>query len=143
MLLIQLSPLPFLPYGGQFSFGGSAERHPIPSLHGEHGSSFPGRTPPNDTVNFKSMVGIKPGDSDVVIECQVNEFPCIWFAEHFIAWSHIYPVFMYKVSTLTHFPLEPGCDNYSFLDQAVEDFMCALDSILMDSQQQATTGCIV
>ena len=40
---------------------------------------------------------------------------------------------MGKVSTLTHFPLNPGCDNYSFLDQAVADFVHDLDSILTDS----------
>ena len=40
---------------------------------------------------------------------------------------------MGKVSTLTHFPLELGCENYSFLDQAVTDIEHGLDSILMDS----------
>ena len=34
------------------------------------------------------------------------------------------------MSTLTHFPLEPECDYYSFLDQAVAYFQHGLDSIL-------------
>ena len=37
------------------------------------------------------------------------------------------------MSTLTHFPLEPDCEDYSFLDQAVEDFEHGMDSILTDS----------
>ena len=32
-----------------------------------------------------------------------------------------------------HFPLEPGCEDYSFLDQAVADFEQGLHSILIDS----------
>ena len=47
--------------------------------------------------------------------------------------SHIYPVFTGKVSSLTHFPLEPGSEDYAFLDQAVADFEQGLDSILTDS----------
>ena len=49
------------------------------------------------------------------------------------ACSHIYPGFTGKVSLLTHFPVEAGCDNYAFLDQAVADFEQGLDSILTDS----------
>ena len=37
------------------------------------------------------------------------------------------------VSSLTHFPLELGCEDYSFLDQAMADFEQGLDSILTDS----------
>ena len=37
------------------------------------------------------------------------------------------------MSSLTHFPLEPGCEGYAFLDQAVADFEQGLDSILTDS----------
>ena len=47
---------------------------PLTSLHGREGSSFPGWVPPNGTVNFKYVVGIKPGDSGVVIGYQVDEF---------------------------------------------------------------------
>ena len=39
---------------------------------------------------------------------------------------------MSKVSSLTHFPLEPGCEDYSFLDKAKVDFEQGLDSILSD-----------
>ena len=76
---------------------------------------------------------IKPGDSGVVIGYQVDEFTCNWSAEQLVACSHIYPGFTGKVSSLTHFPLEPGCEDYAFLDQAVADFEQGLDSILTDS----------
>ena len=46
-----------------------------------------------------------------------------------------YPGFTGKVSSLTHFPLEPGCEDYAFFDQAVADFEQGLDSILTDSLQ--------
>ena len=39
---------------------------------------------------------------------------------------------MGKVSSLTNFPHEPGCEDYSFLDQAVADFEQGLDFILND-----------
>ena len=75
--------------------------------------------PSDDAVNSDSVIGIKPGDSDVVIGYQVDEFTHTWSAEQFVAHSHIYPGFTGKVSSLTHFPLEPGCEDYAFLDQAV------------------------
>ena len=37
------------------------------------------------------------------------------------------------MSSVTHFPLEPGCEDYAFLDPAVADFEQGLDSILTDS----------
>ena len=37
---------------------------------------------------------------------------------------------MCKVSSLTHFPLEPEYEDFSFLDQAVAEFEQGLDSIL-------------
>ena len=51
--------------------------------------------------------------------------------------SHIYPGFTGKVSSLDHFALEPECEDYSFLDQAVADFEWGLDSILTDSLKTA------
>ena len=84
-------------------------------------------------VDSDSVMGIKPGDSGVVIGYQVDEFTCTWSAKWFVACSHIYPGFTGKVSSLTHFPLEPGCEQYAFLDQAVADFKQGLDSILTDS----------
>ena len=50
-----------------------------------------------------------------------------------MAHSHIYPGFTGKVLSLTHFTLEPGCEDYSFLDQAMTDFEQGLDSILTNS----------
>ena len=69
----------------------------------------------------------------MVIGYEVDEFTRTWSAEQFVACSHIYPGFTGKVSSLTHFPLEPGFEDYAFLDQAVDDFEQGLDSILTDS----------
>ena len=123
------------PLGGIYSLGGCIESHliPLPSLHDGEGSSFPHLVPSDDAVESDSVMGIKPGDSSVVIGYQVDEFTCTWSAEQFVACSHIYPGFTGKVSSLTHFPLEPGCEDYAFLDQAVADFEQGLDSILTDS----------
>ena len=86
---------PFQQYGGAHSLQGLADSHPIPlpSLHGEEGSIFLGFVLSNDTVDSKSVVGMKPGDSSVVIWYQVDEFTHTWSAEHFVAQSHIYPWF--------------------------------------------------
>ena len=48
----------------------------LSSLHGREQSSFPGCVPHNDTVNSKSLVVIKPGNSGVVIGYQVDKFVC-------------------------------------------------------------------
>ena len=106
---------------------------PLPSLHGGEGSSVPGLVPSNDTVESESAMGVKPVDSGVVIGYQIDEFTSTWSAEWFVAHSHIYPGLTGKVSSLTHFPLEPGCEDYSFLGQAVAGFEQGLDSILTDS----------
>ena len=128
-------PQPSHLYGGAYSLGGLAESHPIPppSLHDGEGSSFPGLVPLDDMVDSESVMGIKPCDSSVVIGYQVDEFTHTWSAEQFVACSHIYPGFTGKVLSLTHFPLEPGCEDYAFLDQAVADCEQGLDSILTDS----------
>ena len=89
--------------------------------------------PPDDTVNSETVMGVKPGYSIVVIGYQVDEFTHNWSAEQFVAHSHIYPGFTGKMSSLTHFSLEPECEDYAFLDQAVADFEQDLDSILTDS----------
>ena len=70
--------------------------------------------PSDDAVNSDSVMGIKPGDSGVVIGYQVDEFTRTWSADQFMAHSHIYPGFTGKVSSLTHFPLELGCEDYAF-----------------------------
>ena len=62
-------------------------------MHGGEGGSFPGSTPPNDTTHSASAVGVKSGNSGVVIGYEVDEFTCILVAEHFLALSHIYPGF--------------------------------------------------
>ena len=123
------------PIGGVYSLGGSIESHliPLPSIHDGEGSSFPGLVPSDDVVDPDSVMGIKLGDSGVVIGYQVDEFTCTWSAEQFVACFHIYPRFTGKVSSLTHFPLEPGCEDYAFLYQAVTDFEQGLDSILNNS----------
>ena len=114
---------------------GAWQSHLIPpsSLHGREGSSFPGLVPSNDTVDSESMMGIKPGDSGVVIGYQVDEFACTWSAGQFVVYFHIYPGFTGKVSSLTYFSLELCCEDYSFLDQAMAGFDQGLDSILTDS----------
>ena len=96
--------------GGVYSLGGSMESHPIPlpSLCDGEGSSFPGLVSSDDAVYSDSVMGIKPGDSGVVIGYQVDEFTHTWSAEQFVAHSHIYPGFTGKVSSLTHFPLNQG-----------------------------------
>ena len=96
------------PFGGVYSLGGSIGSHliPLPSLCDGEGSSFPGLVPSDDVVNSDSVMGIKPGDSGVVIGYQVDEFTCTWSAEQFVAHSHIYPGFTGEVSSLTHFSLE-------------------------------------
>ena len=68
----------------------------------------------------------------MVIGYQVDEFTHIWLAEYSIVQWHIYPGFMVKISKLIYFPLEPGCEDYSFLDQAVKGFGHGLNSILTD-----------
>ena len=62
---------------------------------------------------------VKLGDSGVVIGYHVDEFTCNCSAEQYVAHSHIYSGFTGKVSSLTDFPLELGCEDYSFVDQAM------------------------
>ena len=72
-------------------------------------------------VDSESAVGIKPGDSGVVIWYQVDELTCTWSEEWFVAHSHIYPGFTGKVSSPTHFPWNQGLRIIPFLHQAVAD----------------------
>ena len=103
-------PQPSHLYCGAYGLGGSVESHliPLPSLHDGEGSSFPDLVPSDDTVNSESVMDVEPGDSGAVIWYQVDEFTHTWSAEQFVVSSHIYPGFTGKVSSLTHFPLEPG-----------------------------------
>ena len=85
-------PQQFHQYNRAFSFMGSGETYliPLPFLHDRKGSSFPFSTSLSDTVYSESVMGIKPGDSGVMIGYWVDEFTHIWLAKHFIAQSHIY-----------------------------------------------------
>ena len=118
---------------------GAWQSHPIhlPSLHGRKDLLFQVVFPPVTQLTSESVVGIKPGGSGVVIWYQADQFTYTWSTGCFIAQSHIYPSFMAKVSTLTYFPLEPRCEDYSFFDQALEDLEDGLDSIPLDSVNTA------
>ena len=78
------------------------------------------------------MFGVKSGNRYVVVGYHVDDFTHTWSVDHYTTQSHIYPGFMGKLPT-TYFPLKQGCEDYSFLNQAVEDFKHGLDSILMNS----------
>ena len=65
--------------------------------------------------------------------------PILW---NVLLLYHIFPGLMFKVLTQTHFLLEPGCEDYSLLDQAIADFEHALDSTLTDCQN-TRVGCIL
>ena len=87
LLLIQLFPNHLV---GIQPWGPSGESPDLPpSLHDGEGSSFPGLVPSDDMVDPESVMGVKPGDSCVVIGYQVDEFTRIWSAEQFVAHSHI------------------------------------------------------
>ena len=92
---------------------GSAESQaiPLPSLHVGEKSSFPGCVPPSDMINSKSVVGIKPGDSGVMIGYQVDEFTDTWLVRHFLLSHTITLVLQARCQHSTHFPLELGCEN--------------------------------
>ena len=123
------------PIGGVYSLGGSIESHPIPLpfLCDGEGSSFPGLVPSDDAVDSDSVMGVKPGDCGVVIGYQVDEFTCTCLQSSFcgplphLSWVH------WQGVIINPFSLEPGCEDYAFLDQAVADFEQGLDSILTDS----------
>ena len=70
--------------GGTYSFGGLAEHDliPLPTPPGREGTSFLVFFPPNDTVNSKSMLCIKPGESSMVIGHQVVEPASTALEEH-------------------------------------------------------------
>ena len=55
----------------------------MPSLHGQEGSSLLDFVPSIDTVDSKSVMGTKPGDSSVS-GYQVGEFTCTLLVELFV-----------------------------------------------------------
>ena len=70
------------PIGGVYGLEGYIESPiPLPSLCDGEGPSFPGLEPSDDVVNSDSVMGIKPGDSGVVIGYQVDVFTHTWSAE--------------------------------------------------------------
>ena len=97
---------PFNQYGGEYSFGDMAESHliPVPSLHGSKGCSFPALVPPDDRVKSKAVVGLKPGDSNVVIDYQVDEFTHTCHAECFVAQSQMLLQIYRQAVYLSQFP---------------------------------------
>ena len=133
LLFTVLSAIPPIWWGNTALGTWQSHLMPPPSPYDGYMSSFPDSAPPYNRFNSESVVEVKPGDSGVGIEYQPDEFDHTWLLEHFLVQSHIYPPFIGKMSTLTHFIHELGCEDYSFLDQAVEDFENDLDSILMDS----------
>ena len=88
------------------------------------------------TQSTLNLVGVKPGDSRMVIEHQDDEFTHTWLVECFVAWSHIYPWFRSKVSTVAHFWLEPGCDDHFWTDQLKTLNMVLIPSSLTPSKHQ-------
>ena len=66
---------------------GAWQSHPIPlpSLHGGKQSSFLGSPSSSDIVDSESVVGIKLGDSGLVIRYYLDEFNHICIDECFIA----------------------------------------------------------
>ena len=68
MLFVQLSPQPFHQYSVAYSFESLAESPDSSTFPiWWEGSSLPGCVPTDDTVHSKSVMGIKPCDSGVVI----------------------------------------------------------------------------
>ena len=139
-------PQPFHPHGGAHSIGGLSVTWFLCLPYIVVGSSFPGSAPPNDTDDSK----ICGGALNLVIIVfwlhiiLMNLLAPGWWSTSLVnhTLSHIYPGLTGKESTLIHFPLEPQCEDYSFLDQAVEDFEHGLDSILTDFFQHTRIGCI-
>ena len=123
------------PIGGVYSLEDSIESHPIPlpCLCDGEGSSFPGLVPSDDAVNSDSVMGVKPVDSGVVIGYQIDEFTLHLVCRvvcgplPHLSWVH------WQGVIINPFFLEPGSEDYAFLDQAVADFKQGLDSILTDS----------
>ena len=92
------------------------------------GIFFAGFIPLDDTLN---LVGLKPGDANVVIGYGVDKVTHTWSVGHLVAQSHIHLTFI----GLTHFPLEQECEDYTSLDHTVAGFECGLDSILTDATE--------
>ena len=71
---------------------GAQQRNPIPLpyLLGGEGTSLLTFGQTDDTVDFKSVVGIKHGYSGMVIGYHADDFTCTYSAGYFAVQSHIY-----------------------------------------------------
>ena len=67
-----------------------------------------------------------------LIGYHVDKFTHTWL-RRLVVVSQIYISHKGKVVTLVHFPLGPGYEDYTFVDQAVEDVEHGLHAILTDS----------
>ena len=85
--------IPPIWWSRQLSWFGRKSANPsaIPTWQG---GVFFSRLFSTSNVMANSVVGVKPGDSGMVIGYQVDEFTCTWSSEFFIAQSHIYSEFM-------------------------------------------------
>ena len=87
---LSAAPSHFINMGGIHHWGldrESLDPFAFPILWGQ--CSFPGSAPSCDIVNYKPLLGVKPGDSGVMIGYQVNEFTHNWC---FTAQWNIYPL---------------------------------------------------
>ena len=77
------------------------------------GIFFSGGAPSSDTVNSESVMEIKPGDSGVWLDIRLMNFlkPGKWV---FHCSFTIFSWFHDEICTLTYFPFEPGCYDFSF-----------------------------
>ena len=73
---------------------------------------------------------------------QGSSFPHSFPPNDTVAQSHFNPGLMGKVSTLHCFLLEQGCEDYSFLDQAVDDLDHGIHSVHR-LYQHTSTGYIL
>ena len=84
LLFNQLSPRHSIHMVGHTTFGvQQCDLIPLLSSHDREGTSFPGCVPPDDMVN--SVLGIKLGDSGVVIGYHIDIFTHTWLVKHFVA----------------------------------------------------------
>ena len=71
---------------------------PLLYLDGREGSSFSGYVSPNDMVDSKSVVGVKPCDFVVVIGYQVDEFTHTLLVECFCSITNLSQVYRQGVN---------------------------------------------
>ena len=97
----------------------------------QKGSSIQGLVSLDVLVNSEPVVGIKPGDSSVVVEYQVDELIHTWLVEGLVQ-KHLPWVHGQGINFRPLLP-ELGCEHYTFLDKFVREHDQHVFSILMDS----------